>query len=770
MHPERRLPLSLLFVCASLLPAGAQVLTGTVVDTTGAAVAGVAVVAAPAAGGPARTTATGPDGTYRLALAHDGVYDVSFSRVGFVNALVRQAVTGDTTLDRPLDLTSFTDEVRVAASLGATRGAASHLGLTAAETPAALDVVTQDVIQARGADTASTALRFVTGVTSSLRPGASAVFSSRGFVENSLAVLFNGVRVQSSTITMRNYDAFNFERVEVVRGPASVIHGEGASVGAINFVRREPVGGRQAAEGLLEVGDAGRLRVGAAATGGVGSAGAYSVSFARNAFDTHVDGAAHEYLHGTGALRWNLSRVTIGAEADVMSNDVDDPYWGTPLVANRVDASLFGVNYNRAPDNRYADVVGWGRITATARLRPGATYNGQVYVYRADRDWRNNYGFEFVPASGRVTRRAVENLAYDHRLWGTRHDVTFDGQVAGRPVRAVLGVDGAFTDFSSPRSYGPRVTVDLRAPEALPFTAPDRLDDRRADVTQLAVFSELRVSLSSRVSVVAGARAATLSNAIARPASGVRFDQDFTPVDGRLGLVVTPAAGVTAYATYASGSEPVEALLILGPAESSFDLARSGLWEAGVKADLFAGKASVVASAYHLAKRDLTTADPNDASRTVQVGEQSSRGIELSVVARPASWWQIEANLAALNARYDVFFEGAVSRNGNLPPNVPELVANVGTTVRPTSRLEAGVWVSHVGRRTADTTSTVFQDAYTLVEPFARLSLGRAFDVTARIRNATDARFAEWATRAFGVTNVYFGEPRRAIISLRARF
>lgn len=759
-------------VAAWLVPAAsAQILVGTVTDATSAAVAGVAVSAVPAAGGTATLAATADDGTYRLALPAGGAYDVTLARAGFVTQVVRQVVEtdGETRLSATLDITSFTDEVRVASRLGATRGAASHLGLTAAETPAALDVVTQDVIQARGADTASTALRFVTGVTSSLRPGASAVFSTRGFIENSMAVLFNGVRVQSSTITMRNYDAFNFDRVEIIRGPASVIHGEGAATGAINFVRREPTGGAQTVEGLFEVGDARRVRVGAAATGGLGTNAAYTVSFARNTFDTHVQDTSHEYNHLTGALRWTGRRVTLTAEGDYLSNAVDDPYWGTPLIDNRIDTSLFGRNYNRAPDNRYDDAVGWGRVTASAQVGTRGAYTGQAYVYRADRDWKNSYGFEFLPATGRVNRRAVENLAYDHRLWGTRHDIAADFTIAGRPVRTVVGVDAAFTDFSSPRSYGPRVTVDLAAPEPLPFVAPDRADDRRADVRQLAAFGELRAELAPKVALVLGGRAATLANDIARPASNVRFEQDFTPVDGRVGLVVTPAAGVSAYATYASGSEPIEALLILGPAESQFDLARSALWEAGAKVDTLGGRLSLTAAAYLLAKRNLTTADPNDAMRTVQVGEQSSRGVELSVLARPTQWLQVEGNVAALNARYDLFFEGATSRTGNLPPNVPELVANLGVTARPVPRLEAGVWVSHVGQRAADTTNTVFQPAYSLVEPFARLSLGRRADLTARVRNLTDTRYVEWATRAFGVTNAYFGEPRRAIVTLRLR-
>jgi iron complex outermembrane receptor protein len=143
--------------------------------------------------------------------------------------------------------------------------------------------------------------------------------------------------------------------------------------------------------------------------------------------------------------------------------------------------------------------------------------------------------------------------------------------------------------------------------------------------------------------------------------------------------------------------------------------------------------------------------------------------VELSVVARPVDQWLVEANIAALDAQYDVFFEGATSRVGNLPPNVPELVFNLGTTVRPIRSFEAGVWLTRVGRRAADTTNIVFAPGYTMFDPFLRIGFGRIADVTVRVKNLTDERYIEWATRAFGVTNVYFGEPRRLVATLRVR-
>jgi iron complex outermembrane receptor protein len=709
-------------------------------------------------------------GQFSLEVPVGNTAAIVVSAAGFADYHAERALEAArvTWIDVQLSVSSFAEDIRVAADLSDTPSASSRLGLTRRQTPVSVDVVTQELIQARGADTASTALRYVTGLTSSLRPGASAVFSSRGFIENSLGVLFNGVRVQSSTITMRNYDAFNFDRVEVLRGPASVLHGEGTAAGAINFVRREPIGGRTRGEALVEAGDANRIRFGAAAAGSLGSRSSYSVSFARNQFHTQVEDNAHEYNHFAAAARTAIGQVSLGLEGDWLANSVDDAYWGTPLVNNAVDTGFAGRNFNRSANNRYDDSVGWGRVTATAPLGRRAVYTGQVYRYRADRDWRNSYGFEFQPGTDQVLRRAVEDLRYDHNLWGTRQDVAFGFAAGRRRGRVVIGVEASRTDFSSPRSYGARVAVDASRPVSVDFVAPPRLDDRRADLRQQAVYGEVQLELLQRVTVVAGGRAGTLSNDVRRPASNVAFAQEFSPRDGRAGVVFAATPTVSVYFQHASGSEPIEALLITGPAESGFSLAHTRMWESGVRASV-AEHVDLTAAMYQLGKRNLVTTDPEDSTRMIQVGRQSSRGLELAATVRSDRHWLVEANVALLNARYDRFSEGGMSRDGNLPPNVPEVVFNAGTTWRPTDRVEAGVWLAHVGRRTADATNTVVQPAYTLVDPFLRVALGRKADLTLRVRNASNERYVEWATRAFGVTNVYFGEPRRAILSLRLR-
>src|SRR5690606_24594346 len=105
--------------------------------------------------------------------------------------------------------------------------------------------------------------------------------------------------------------------------------------------------------------------------------------------------------------------------------------------------------------------------------------------------------------------------------------------------------------------------------------------------------------------------------------------------------------------------------------------------EIGLKQAFWEGRGEWTLAAYDIRKTDLLTRDPLDPSLRVQVGEQSSRGVEASLAVAFAPGWKLEANATVLRARYEDFTESAgspavaVSRDGNVPPNVPERLANL---------------------------------------------------------------------------------------------
>lgn len=132
--------------------------------------------------------------------------------------------------------------------------AGSRLGLSIRETPASVEVLTQNDLQVRGLRTARETFNEVVGAIAGNVPGNPAVVSLRGFAGNTISILQDGVRISTSTVVQRDSNNWHYDRVEVLKGPASVLYGEGALAGVINKVTRKPVLGERHLDTLLSVG------------------------------------------------------------------------------------------------------------------------------------------------------------------------------------------------------------------------------------------------------------------------------------------------------------------------------------------------------------------------------------------------------------------------------------------------------------------------------------------------------------------------------------
>jgi len=121
----------------------------------------------------------------------------------------------------------------------------SRLNLTRLQTPASVEVITAETIAERGQHTINDAVtQDATGFTASPAPGNGGLsFNTRGFTGNgTVMTLHDGTRlyVGSGTLTFP-FDTWSAQRIEVLRGPASVMYGEGAIGGAINVISKMPL-------------------------------------------------------------------------------------------------------------------------------------------------------------------------------------------------------------------------------------------------------------------------------------------------------------------------------------------------------------------------------------------------------------------------------------------------------------------------------------------------------------------------------------------------
>ena len=209
----------------------------------------------------------------------------------------------------------------------------SRLGLTARQTPATVEVIDKQVIEDRGLRTTTDVAKAATGVIGGDAPGAPAIFSMRGFAGDQINTLYNDIWIGPSTMTGRPMDTANLERVEILKGPASLLSGIGATGGAVNYVTKAPHTGPIVNEAFTGFDSFKGYRA------GYGSGGSTLVDGLDYRFDiTHsnnvgfIDDTYSRLSNVSGQLNYRVTDSFKIWGAAEYKQDKDRFYWGTPLV------------------------------------------------------------------------------------------------------------------------------------------------------------------------------------------------------------------------------------------------------------------------------------------------------------------------------------------------------------------------------------------------------------------------------------------------------
>ena len=120
--------------------------------------------------------------------------------------------------------------------LGAISSSGSRLGLSVMETPASIELIDSSVMRARGYKSVADAVKNLPGVVSGESPAAPSTFSMRGFSRSAITVLRDGIWLGPANMVMRPQNTFNLDRIEVLRGPGSALHGQGVVGGTVNTI------------------------------------------------------------------------------------------------------------------------------------------------------------------------------------------------------------------------------------------------------------------------------------------------------------------------------------------------------------------------------------------------------------------------------------------------------------------------------------------------------------------------------------------------------
>jgi iron complex outermembrane receptor protein len=670
-------------------------------------------------------------------------------------------------------------------------GTASRLGLSIRDTPATIDHIGSDEILTRGFRTVEEATVNLPGVISGGSPGDPSLFSMRGFTGEQITVLHNGLYLGPANMINRPGNTFNIESIDVLKGPASVLYGQGAVGGAVNIVNKSPDFKKDSLQALASYASFETMSLGVGGNKILNDDVSVRADVSYHRTSGYVDNAGSNSFNATGALLYKpTDAFSIELSVDYLQDNLST-YYGTPLVpasyaadpiqgilrtANGyvVDERLRFKNYN-VSDNRAHSWQVWPRMVVNWSPSDTVTLTNTAYYFHAERQWINAENYVFNPTTQQIDRDRFF-VFHNQDLVGDQFSAAFKHQLFGLDNKLVVGADYSHLDFIRSRGFPDGDSVSPLNPVAGTFgPLVQRVSPTRWD--QAALFGEDVLNITPKLKLVTGLRAERLYltrenfNVDGSFNTGSSFTRNYKLFNWRAGLVYDLTPNITAYASYSTGKDPVGANIFLVNANQNFGLSSSRQFEAGVKADLMNGRGSITLAAYDIKRKNILTQLAIDTISNV--GAQTSRGIELSGELKVTNNWTMIASGTYVDAKYENFVDPnyGVAASGNRPPNVPMWTANAWTTVRHIAGLplEAGGGVKYVGKRFGNTANDLVLMPYATGIVYMTYAVNSNLSITGRVNNVWDKKFVQWAD-IFYPAQVMLGEPRRFEISALVRF
>jgi iron complex outermembrane recepter protein len=670
----------------------------------------------------------------------------------------------------------------------------SRLGLSAQELPASLDVIDNDEMIGRGFFNVQEAADSQPGVTSGGSPGDQSQFSMRGFTGNQITTLRNGLYIGPSNMTTRDQNSFNVASVEILKGPASVLYGQGAIAGALNVVDKAPSFGTPQIEGLATSGSYDTTNVGIGGTTHYGDTFAIRADFSRTATDGYVRNPSNT-TEGTVTGLWRASS-TLDVQFTVdWLEDNPSNYYGTPLVpasfatqplngvisgstGQALDRRMEFVNYNVSDSYIHSQQV-WPQLLLKWTPSENLTLQNFTYYFHAHREWDDAETYTFTtlgltgaPLASPAINRDRFYVFHKQDLMGDQGSATYKSTVFGMPNTLVGGFDYSHLNFNRIRGFPNNDLVDPFNPSPGlfgPLLAPGDLTERQSPThwNDYAVFFEDVIDLAPRLKVVTGGRYDRLD--LDRQNYDTQgkemnngFTEDYTSANWRVGVVYNVNDYVTPYVSWTTGKDPpgTNNIFLVNAPEGQFALSSSHQIEAGVKSRTPDGRADLILSVYDIKKSNMLVQVSEEAQATA---DQTSKGVELSTDFKLLPNWTVSANASYTDSVYTAFTDPSTGANYTdvQPANIPRFTGNLWTSVRHIAGLplEIGGGVRYISNRPGNTANTLTLDKYSLFNGYASYEVKPGILVTGRVKNLFNKEYAQWAD-IYYPSEVILGEPR----------
>jgi len=592
------------------------------------------------------------------------------------------------------------------------------------EVPQAIQVIPERVLEDQQVIRLNDALRNTPNVLQSNTFGnTSDNFVIRGFEQST--ILRDGFRTGDLGSSSSFSELANIERVEVLRGPASILFGNIEPGGVINLVTKEPL-----ADPFynleVQAGRFGLFRPQLDITGPLTEDLQYRLNTVyerEDGFRDDFDRDAERFFIAP-VVSWDITPNTeltleleyldderpfdrgIPAFGDEVADIPIDTVLGEPDDFAEVEAFNIGYRLEHQFSDRWqirnrfrytennlltlrADPIGLNENTGTL-FRAFSSNDNQFELYEMQTEVEGEF------STGAVNHTLVAG---------------FDLFFAESAVQTTL-------DLAPPVNIFDPVIGLVDSPDLpLPFVG----NDSSSDLDRVGIFLQDQIELFPRLNVLLGGRldfisqqsesaAIFIPGILSSPALEVERDEAaFSP---RVGIVYQPIDPLYLYASYSQAFQPNT--LSQTTIDGDFlEPEEAEQFEVGIKADLLDGRLAATLAFFDLDLRNVATTDPVNPNFVTSIGKQSSRGIELDIQGEILPGWNIIASYGLLDTEIE---ESEDFPEGAQPRNAAENTASLFTTYEIQSGslagLGFGLGLFYVGDRFGDDANTFELDSY----------------------------------------------------------
>jgi iron complex outermembrane receptor protein len=472
--------------------------------------------------------------------------------------------------------------------------------------------------------------------------------------------------------------------------------------------------------------------------------------------------------------RWDITPDLALTLSHDSGHQKPENYFGTPLVDGKLDTSLRDNNYDvRDSILDYNDY--WTRLKLDWSSSDGVRISSEFYRFATKRHWRNAETYSWNAETGLIDRVDYLEILHDETQTGNRTVAAFDHEIGSLRNSVAVGFDINTVDFKHTNNFlsDESSTVDLENPDPGYFLNSEGAQlAYKTDTDQRAFFAEDRLQLTQQWTLVAGYRhdGADLDRKDLRNVAN-GFDKHFSSSSWRLGTVFDLTENLSLYGQYSTGADPVTSLITTSASRKQFKVAKAKQIEVGMKQLFLDTRGEWTLALYRIEKDDLLTRDPAEFSRYIQVGQQSSRGVELTTQIVVADALTLSANATMLNAEYDKFSEegdnGLISYKGNTPTDVPEKTANLWAMWDVDSAWQLNAGVRYVGKRYSNNENTRETPDFTVVDAGVKWL---PFSKTTLALNLLNVFDKDYAVASYGEGQWILGAPRTVEASVNVKF